>query len=358
MDFYNQFQLVLQHCLRYQSMVDDNGLWLEEPYQTQYLNVTKLIQFEKNNRADIESAAAVGKCMVDHVDLPDSRREYYELQKVVPEFLASGSNSYYYLQNYYIRCFKLLKDFSYSRFVGDYDKIYVLQDWLAYINDAQASHDSQAAFKKSIEDIKQLGNFDNMSREELQLMQVEVMNIQSLLSADDKLQESISAEDAELYRKAAEYLANNSHKLEELPPLPQNFEYKPEPFVQTVVYRCQQLVTQADHFPDLYDETQKVTELYQFKQELESCFDLSISMCADVYYTIIGLMGSLQSLSIHKLCDIIERALEPFLIEKEMDAKYNQLEDHYDGLDAEMGMPDTVQLYKLLCIAVGAREEL
>jgi hypothetical protein len=328
MTFYKKFTQLIKSCEQYHDLVDDNELWFDEPFQTKYLDINEFLIFAKENKAAIESIGAVGLKMKtgDHVDLTQSRQEYYDLEKVVPPFLAGGQLYYYYLQTYYIACLKLIKDFSYSLYPPDFAKMRQVKEWFYHIKKSQTQHDSKSSFRNSIEKLQQLGNFDQLSEEELQQLEAEVHNLQTLLSTDDALQEEMSPEEAELYRSASEFLALNSVVFDELPPLDDDFEFEEGP---------------------------KVTHLYEFKQELKNYFDMSITTCADIYLTIVQLIGSNKNLTLKKLCKIVHRAIEPFTEEKFMQKRYAGFDDGYNALDAELGMPDTVQIFDLLCLSIG-----
>jgi hypothetical protein len=355
MTFYKKFTQLIKSCEQYHDLVDDNELWFDEPYQAKYLSINEFLIFAEENKAAIESISAVGLKMKtgDHVDLIQSRQEYYDLEKVVPPFLAGGQLYYYYLQTYYIACLKLIKDFSYSLYPPDFAKMRQVKEWFYHIKKSQTQHDSKSSFRNSIEKLQQLGNFDQLSEEELQQLEAEVHNLQTLLSTDDALQEEMSPEEAELYRSASEFLALNSVVFDELPPLEDDFEFEEGPFIETATYRCQQLLVQVDHFPDDYKKIPKVTHLYEFKQELKNYFDMSITTCADIYLTIVQLIGSNKNLTLIKLCKIIHRAIEPFTEEKFMQKRYAGFDDGYNALDAELGLPDTVQIFDLLCLSIG-----
>lgn len=355
MTFYKALKKLTTRCEQYIALVDQNELWFEEPFQTRYLSANELLIFVEDNQAKLESVGAEGLKMEggEHVDLEDARQRYYAAEKVIPPFLANGPFYYYYLQTHYLTCLVLLKDFSYSLYPPDFQKIYKIKEWYYHIKKAQSQHDNKSSFRSSIEKLQKLGNFDSLSNEELQQLEAEVHNIQTLLSEDEALQEEMTPEEAELYRAASEFLALNSVVFDELPPLEDDFEFEAGPFLETVRYRCQQLIVQVDDFPDGYKKMPKVTHLYDFQQELKNCFDMSVSTCADIYFTITQLIGSKKNISVKKLCKIIHRAIEPFVEEKFMEERYAGLDDHYNALDAELGLPDTVQLYDLLRLAIG-----
>ena len=351
MSFYKQLETLIQQCKAFQKGVDDNELWYQEPYQSKYLAINKLLKVYKEERIAIESVAAGHQKGPGVDDFSPLRADYYALEEVVPPFLAGEHKFYFYLQNYKIKCKFLLKAFSYSTFRGDWQKMLHLRDWLAEIYDHQEKHDAAGSIEKSFADLRELEPFEKLQPKQIQLLQEEVHNIHTLLGEQPELQEQISPEDAELLQRASQFLKENKHLLKGLPEI-EKFEHEEPPVLETVAYRCKQLTVLVDDFPEDQDKGAEAEQLYQFKQELADGFDLNIPICLDIHNAIIKAIGSHKKPSIKRLCKMIHKALEPFADEDVLAKHYaNNVQEK--SLDVERGIPDTIELEMMLLVAVG-----
>jgi len=351
MSFYKQLTELIQMSQNFQKEVEDNELWFQEPYQSKYLNINKVLKIYEEQRIEIEGIAAGDQTVPGMDGFSSVRREYYDLEKVIPPFLAGERKLFYYLQVYKIRCKFLLKMFTYSNFRGDWDKMRNIQDWLVEIYSNQEKHDAEGSIKQSLKDIRDLGDFEKLDAAGLQVLQEEVENIHSLLAENPAVQEKLSAEDNELLQKASQYLKDNEHLLEALPPI-EDFQYEEAPVLETICYRCKQLTVLLDDLPDNYDRGTEVTELYDFKQELKDSFDLNIPICADIHNAIVKAIGSHKSPSIKKLCKMIYKALEPFADDDFLAKEYGDSVSASNS-DIENGIPDTIEVELLLMTAIG-----
>lgn len=351
MSFYKQLDKLIQQCNNFQASVDNNELWYQDPYQSKYLAINKLLKIYKEKKIAIETVAAGNQSAPGVDDFSPLRADYYALEEVVPPFLAGEHKFYFYLQTYKIECKFLLKAFSYSTFRGDWEKMLHLRDWLAEIYDCQEKHDAAGSIKKSFDDLRELSPFDKLAPKGIQLLQEEVHNIHTLLGEEPELQEQISPEDAELLQKASQFLKENKHLLKDLPEI-EEFEHEEPPVLETVAYRCKQLTVLVDDFPDDQEKGAKAEQLYEFKQELADGFDLNIPICLDIHNAIEKAIGSHKKPSIKRLCKMIHKALEPFSEEDLLGKKYNN-SVLAKSLDVERGIPDTIELEMMLLVAVG-----
>mgnify|MGYP000040806698 CR=1 FL=1 len=352
MDFHTQFEAFIRSCKQYQKQVDAEGLHFSEPYQSIYLNLNKVLKFHTDQKLQLEAMAAGEQSAPGFPNLTPARREYYELEAVVPSFLANGGTAYYYLQRYKIACTYLVKTFSYSTYKGDWEKMRHLGNWLAAIYNQQQQNNAKDSLAGSFKAIKNLGNFSNLEAKELQELEEEVRNIQALLIEEPDLKGNLSPDEAELLQQAAEYLETKEDILKGLPELDDDFKYDEPPVVEVVAYRCTQLIVLLDHFHERYDNNTAVTELSDFKQALRDSFDLHVGICEDIYNSIIDVMASYQAVSIKKLCTMLHEALNRFTDEAFLYEVYG-MTIPVNHIVATKGMPDTIELEMLLILAVG-----
>ncbi len=356
MTFNKKIDALVALCEKYQKYIDKHELWFDEPYQTKYLAIIDLLEYCEWNRADIESAAAKSKDAnaPDYIDFPACRQEYYELEKAIPPFLASDNLYYYYLQHYYIACFKLLKYFGYTTFRDDYAKIYKLKEWYFFIENAKGKQNSKESAKKSLDEIKNIDDFSKLTPKELKELQAEVYNLQTLMSSDLDLAAGLTAEELEQIRLATEFIDSREEELDELPPIDDSFVFYDNPVTEVTAYRCQQLIVQLDYFIDAYPDNPRVINLLGFQQSFIDYFDMHIPICSDIYGIIIKAIGSHKQPEIIRFCKMIIRALERFVDEKVIQKKYPDANDFYLGSDVELGLPDTSQLLDALVLVMGA----
>jgi len=348
--FYQELEQIIGQCKKFQAAIDEEQLWFTDPYQGKYLAVNELLTLYAQERVAIEELACKDMPTPAHVDLTTARKEYYELEKVIPPFLASDNHYYYALQHYYINCVKLLKEFSYSQFPGDFSKMRKLKEWFGFINNSQEQHDAKGSLATSMDDIKDLGKFENLDEKGIQQLQAEVHNIQTILQENPDLEQELSDEEAELLREAATFVKENEHHVKDLPSLEEKFEYEEPPALEAAAYRCKQLIVQADHFPDNYPNNPDTNHILEFKEYLKNCFDISVPICKDIHAAIIEKMGSFANPEIKRLCRMIHEALEPFTNQKHLEDVYFPV--MASGTDIQIGLPDTVQLYDLLAVTV------
>lgn len=352
MSFYTQLSQLIAKCNAYQKTVEENELWFTKPYQSTYLDISKIISIYNNSKIEIESVAAGEQSAPGLPSLTPARKEYYDLEAKVPPFLAGEHLWFYYLQTYKIRIIHLLKTFSYSTFKGDWAKMRILKTWLAAIENAQEAHDAEGSIKKSLEDIKDMGDFSKLNATQIQLLQEEVHNIQTLLAENPALEESLTAEDAELLKSAAEFVQENEHQLIDLPEIDNSFVYVETPVLETIARRCKQLLALVDEFPDECEKGTHVTELFDFKQALGDSFNDTIGICNDIHTAIIKEIGSHKKPSIKALCKMLHRVFEPFSDEDYL-AKHYEKGVAASTLEVERGIPDTLDFEMLLLVAVG-----
>ncbi|MCH2021405.1 MAG: hypothetical protein MK207_02895 [Saprospiraceae bacterium] len=355
MALYNQLNQVIIQCRRYQKRIERKGLLNKEPYKSNYLKINTLLQIYTEKKVQIESiAAGSSNNSSNSVDdgLSPARERYYELAGLVPELLASEKKYFFYLQTYKIACFELLKIFDNATFKGDWPKIKNLGNWYWALVKGLESYDAAASIKKSFEDIKDLGELEQLDTKELRQLQEEVYNIQTLLAGDGTLEEDLMPEDLELLQEATIYLKENEHLLEELPVVEEEVEYEETPAKEAIFYRCKQLLSLIEQFQDEHGSRTKITELYDFTQNLKDNFNLNIEICADIHSAIEKEIGSNKSLKLKKLCKKMSKALEPFADEKYLNKNY-QKKDLPKSSEIDLGIPDAMSLEDSLLIAIG-----
>lgn len=352
MDFNTQLNAFVRSCREYQKQVDAEGLYYQEPYQSIYLKLNKVVIIHTDKKLHLEAMAAGEQTAPGFANLTPARREYYELEAEVPSFLANGGTAYYYLQRYKIACTHLVKTFSHSTYKGDWEKMRNLGSWLGAIYNKQQQSNVKDSFEGSLEHLRELRDIQNLEPKELQELEEEVRNIQALLIENPELQENLSPEDAQLLQEAANYLSTQEELLKGLPELDDDFKYDEPPVVEVVAYRCTQLTVLLDHFYERYPKNTPVTELNDFKLALRDSFDLHVGICQDIYNSIIDEMGSFQSISIKNLCLMLYKALKRFTDEAFMYEVYG-MTIPVNHIVATKGMPDTIDLEMLLMLAVG-----
>lgn len=351
MSFYSQLAQLISVCKNYQKIVEDEELYFTEPYQSQYLNINKLLKFYDIQKLNIEALAAGEQTAPGMANMTPARAEYYDLEMVVPPFLAGKTKFYFYLQTYKIRCVHLLKTFSYSNFKGDWAKMRVLMTWLSAIDNEQEKHNAAGSIIQSFKDIKALGDFSKLNNKGLLQLEEEVNNIQTLLDQDPKLEEGLSADDAAILQKAAAHLKKNAHLLKDLPRPDTSFKYEEFSALETLAYRCKQLVVLVDDFSNSCEKGTKATALYEFQQELKEHFNENILVAADIHAALVKALGSRKKLSIKKLCKLLYSALEPFAEMNILTKKYGQ-KINSSNLEINRGLPDTIEFEKLLLITI------
>lgn len=356
MSFYQKINQLILQCRQYQDYVDKNELWFSEPYQSKYLAINKMLQFYEEHQLEIEALSAGEQSAPGMPSLTPARSEYYQLKKVIPPFLASGSKSYYYLQIYKIACMHLLKTFSYSTFKGDWNKVHELSAWMVAIRGQQEQHNAESSLQKSIKDIKELGSFEHLDAKGLKQLEEEILNIQTLLKQEPNLQDKLSVDDLQLYKDAVDYVELNKAVLEALPTI-NDFTFEEPSVIEVIAYLCRQLTVLIDYFPDAYPYETEVVELDKFKQVLNDHFDLSIGICYDIYDRLITALGSYQNPRISTFCQMLHKALAPFTEEQFLLNQYGQ-HIYADAVDIERGIPSTIDLEYYLMIAVGDKKGL
>lgn len=349
MSFYNQLQSLLAQCHLFQKEVEEQELLFTEPYQSKYLNINKLLKTCAEKKLEIEAVAAGEQSASD---LSPARAEYYELEELVPPFLAGEKKFYFYLQTYKIACIKLLKIFSYSSFKGDWAKMRQLQSWYSAIENEQEKQNAEASLKKSLTDLKSMGDFENLDLEGLKSLQEEVHNIQTLLTENAELESIMTAEDSELLQIATAYLKANEDRLTELPKPNTNSKQEPTPALETFALRCKQLMVLTDDFPEDCDKDAKAVELFEFQQALKDSFNLNITICNDLHAALVKSIGAHKKPAIKTLCKMLHDAIEPFADLKKLNKKYPTPPSE-NSLDIQRGMPDTVELEAFLNTAIG-----
>ena len=88
MNFHTQFNAFIRSCREYQKQVDDLDLHFSEPYQSIYLELNKVIIIHTEEKLNLEAMEAGEQTAPGFPNLTPARREYYELEAVVPSFLA------------------------------------------------------------------------------------------------------------------------------------------------------------------------------------------------------------------------------------------------------------------------------
>lgn len=334
-------------CKSYNEVVDKNYLWFAKPYQTIYLDINNLGKISEKKKLTIESVAAGEQKAPGVSNMGVARAAYYKLERKVPPFLAGGKKTFYFLQIYLIECVHLLKTFSYSTFRGDWDKMRVLKKWLAEIDHQKEAHDAKASLEQSLADIKALGNLDDLTPEEIQLLEAEIKNIEALLKLDSDLENSLSLDDSELLKNASQYLQANEHLLVGLPDLDTSFEYEEPSALDTLNIRCLHLQMMLDEVSGVVAYGTIVRRIDFFEDQLKMAFELQVDVCADVFYALKKAMGSHKEPSMQYLCENLKEALEPFVDYDKLEATYgNSTFGHY--LTIENGMPDEMQLEYML----------
>lgn len=352
MTFHTQFDAFVRSCKQYQKKVEAQGLHFSEPYQSVYLDINKVLKIHTDQKLQLEAMAAGEQSAPGFPSLTPARREYYELEAVVPPFLASGSTAYYYLQRYKIACTYLVKTFSYSTYKGDWEKMRHLGNWLGAIYSQQQQGNDKDSLEGSFDKIKDLGNFKSLKTKDLQQLEEEVRNIQALLIQNPDLQANLTPEEAQLLQEAADYLKSQEDVLKGLPELDNDFKYDEPLVVEVVAYRCTQLTVLLDHFHERYAENTLVKELGDFKQALRDSFDLHVGICEDIYKSIIDIMASYQAISLQKLCAMLEQGLQRFTDQAFLYEVYG-MTIPVNHIVASKGIPDTIELERLLMLAVG-----
>jgi hypothetical protein len=352
MDFHTQLNDFIRSCKEYQKQVDAQGLHFSEPYQSIYLELNKVLIIHTDEKLKLEAMEAGEQTAPGFPTMTPARREYYELEAVVPSFLANGGTAYYHLQRYKIACTYLVKTFSYSTYKGDWEKMRHLGTWLGAIYKQQDLSNTEDSFEASFDHLRDLGNFDSLDLKELQELEEEVRNIQALLVENPELQGNLSADDAQLLQEAANYLKTKEDLLKGLPELDDDFKYEEPPLVEVIIYRCRQLTVLLDHFHERYPENPILTELSAFKQSLRDAFDLHIDICEAIYNLMVDAMGSKRSIKIRELCTVLHQALSRFTDESTIINSYGST--LYVGHTVfTNGMPDTLDLEMLLMLAIG-----
>lgn len=355
-NFQKAFNNLVTLCRNYQKEIDKHELWYQEPYQDRYLAINKLLRIHMDKQLTIEAMAAGEQSAPGAPSLTPARRQYYRLEEKVPPFLASGSNSYYYLQSYRIAITWLIKIFSYSTYKGDWKKSRNLITWLSVIEGKHEQLDATSSISSSFEDIRELGDLDTLTTGELRILEEKVRNIQALLKDNPQLESELSEEDLELLAKASKYLEKNQKVLKKLPKVDKSFKYEAPPAIDTLVNRCRQLAVMADDFTDNRKGEQLVTHLADFKKDLRKKFNLHIRVCSDIYAAVLRELGSLSQLTSKKLCRILHDAFTGFT-DKELILMGYQ--GHLGGsyLDIQRGLPDTIDLEVLLLTAIGTLDD-
>ena len=352
MNFHTQFNAFIRSCREYQKQVDDLGLYFSEPYQSIYLELNKVVIIHTEEKLNLEAMEAGEQTAPGFPNLTPARREYYELEAVVPTFLANGGTAYYHLQRYKIACTYLVKTFSYSTYKGDWEKMRNMGNWLAAIYNQQDLSNTEDSFEASFDHLRGLGSFNSLGPKELQELEEEVRNIQALLIDNPELQKKLSPDDAELLQKAADYIKTKQDILKGLPELDDDFKYDEPPVIEIVAYRCTQLTVLVDHFHQRYNKNTPVTELNDFKQALRDAFDLHVGICTDIYNAMLDEMASYQVISIKRLCTMLYQALKRFTEEDLLFESYGN-SIYVNHIVASKGIPDTIDLEVLLMLAVG-----
>ena len=223
--------------------------------------------------------------------------------------------------------------------------------WYRAILDNQEALDTEKSLKNSLNDIRDLGDFEFLDSKGLQQLQEEVRNIQTLLSADEKLEAVISAEDSELFSAAAEYLSENAFLLEGLPELDTEFDFEEPPAIETVANRCTQLRILVEEFQDEQDRGTKVSKIYEFKESIAELFDKNIEICSDIHQAIIKEIGSHKKPGIKKLCKMILSAIDPFTDEVALTKAYKK-DSFPDSSEIQKGLPDAMDFEMSLMVAI------
>jgi hypothetical protein len=351
MAFYRQLNNLIFQCRKMQKSIDAKGLKGKEPYKTKHSGLTQVINLYEEKKSEIEGLCANNIKVTGIDDFSRAREQYYELLKVVPAYLNKEKKIYYYLQTYKVAVTNLLITFTYSTFRGDWPKKNALANWLITILNDQEAHDAEASLKKSFEDLRELGDFEKLDRKGLQQLQEEVRNIQTLLSADEKLEAGISAEDSELFSAAAEYLSDNASLLEGLPEIDSGINFEHPPALETVANRCTQLRILVEDFREEYVRGTKVSRLYEFKESIEGLFDKNIEICSDIHKAIIKEIGSHKKPGIKKLCKMILNAIEPFTDEVALTKAYKKA-SFPDSSEIQKGIPDAIDFEMSLMIGI------
>jgi hypothetical protein len=351
MDFHTQLDDFIRSCKEYQKQVDDKGLHFQEPYQSIYLDLNKVLIIHVDEKLKLEAMAAGEQTAPGFANLTPARREYYELEAEVPSFLANGGTAYYYLQRYKIACTHLVKTFSYSTYKGDWEKMRHLGNWLGAIYGEQQKGDVKDSFRKSMEHLRDLRNVEHLSTKELQELEEEVRNIQALLIENPELKEKLTPEDAELIQEVAAYLETQQDLLKGLPELDDDFKFEEPPLVEVIIYRSKQLTILLDHFHEGYPDNPYITELSAFKQSLRDSFDLNVDICESIYNLMIGAMGSKKSIRIKELCTVLFQALNRFTDESVILNSYGSTL-YVNHIVFTKGIPDTLDLEMLLMLAI------
>lgn len=352
MSFYQKINEIIQYCNKYQQEVEVNDLALTEPYQSNYLQINKILKVYSDKRLEVEALSAGEQSAPGMANLTPARKEYYDLEPQIPSFLASGEKHYYYLQTYKIACMHLIKTFSYSSFKGDWEKINNLSNWLVEIKGQQEQYNAKSSIQKSLENIKELGDFSALDQQNLQQLKEEVCNIQMLLAKEPELQDNLETEDVERFKQAVDFLKENEELLEEFPKLEDEFTFEEPPILEVISYRCKQLIVLVDYFHKKYASGKKVKELTDFKQELRHSFDLSINVCEDIHNAMLKAMGGHQKPRLKTLCQMLHKALEPFADEQKLFEQYDQ-RIFADYLEVGRGIPDTIDLETHLLTSLG-----
>lgn len=348
--FQETFDKLAEQCKAYQQEVDKRELWYTEPHQHRYLAINRLLRIHLDKRLTIEAMAAGEQSAPGFPSLNPARRQYYELAEKVPPFLASGSDSYYYLQTYRIATTWLLKTFSYSTYKGDWEKSRNLISWLSAIDGKQEKHDVSGSINKSLDDIRKLGDLSQLSGGDLRTLEKEVRNIQALLNDNPNMESELSNDQLELLAKASEHLEKNQDVLAGLPKIDDSFHYEEPPAIDVLAYRCRQLTVLADDFTDDYDPNLSIEDFPAFKKRLKESFNRHIQVCEDVYLSIVDQMGAYQKPSLGDLCKMLYDGFMFFTNDTYLIKRYPNV--HARHLDIERGLPDTIDLEVMLMIAI------
>lgn len=347
MSFFSQLNNVVVQCKRYLKHVEDKNLLDDPAIQKRYKAMQQLLNIYQANKPDIKYAH------VNHIKAPDTdgfgpaREHYYELVELVPKFLAQEFRPFYYLQEYKIATSNLIIILSKSKFKGDWPKLNALINWYNAILKDQEAQDAKASIKQSFEDIRELGDFEFLSPEEMYQLQEEVHNIQAFLHADESLEAELTAEDSQLLREAIEFLSDKDIVLEGIPESTNDMSYPtvaPFEFIANYAFQIQSLV---EDFAEDYPRGTKAVALTGFKEALKNRFNHQHTICTDIYEAIIKQIGSHKKPSIARLCKMIERAFNNFTDELKLSKKYDT-ESMVDSNTLEKGIATILEFEQYL----------
>ena len=273
MDLHTQLKQIIDKASQLQALIDQKESWFDEPHQDIYLQLIELLDIYEEKIADIESIS------LDGVDvnpaLLDARKTYDEYYERIPYFLSEGGTNYFLIKSYYSVCFQLIKSFSYSSHTSDHSKITELKTWIAALDKAEKSMDAADSAESSLDFLRPLQPFNSMPQDSYAQFQEEVKNLQSLLTSNPELENSLAPEDLSLLAEASAFLNENPHLFISLQFEEAVIEFDNEAVHEIITEKCHQLTVFLDQYKDQFGIFKKVKNITHLHSAFNECFDRS-----------------------------------------------------------------------------------